>query len=224
MTTMEKEVDNLEVDAEQENYVPPAQKSVSEIIAADAEDESLNSKHEVLKERAQFHQEKETKTFLLNKSRLEKFSCQHIDLEKEQLLGEAKLGQVIVDASDPRNVLVKSITLVVDGRPDITMQLDKDHLNDAVFTIKEGAAYRIRFDFHVQREICTGLKYKQKVTRHSITVDRDTFMVGSYAPKMELQSYTTPLDEAPSGIQSYKNVIWVASLCRRTRITKMLLY
>uniref|UniRef100_A0A915CA99 Rho GDP-dissociation inhibitor 3 n=1 Tax=Parascaris univalens TaxID=6257 RepID=A0A915CA99_PARUN len=163
MTTMEKEVDNLEVDAEQENYVPPAQKSVSEIIAADAEDESLNR-------------------------------------YKQQLLGEAKLGQVIVDASDPRNVLVKSITLVVDGRPDITMQLDKDHLNDAVFTIKEGAAYRIRFDFHVQREICTGLKYKQKVTRHSITVDRDTFMVGSYAPKMELQSYTTPLDEAPSGV------------------------
>uniref|UniRef100_A0A0M3HSD7 Rho GDP-dissociation inhibitor 3 n=2 Tax=Ascaris TaxID=6251 RepID=A0A0M3HSD7_ASCLU len=163
MTTMEKEIDSLDLDAEQENYVPPAQKSVSEIVAADAEDESLNR-------------------------------------YKQQLLGEAKLGQVIVDASDPRNVLVKSITLVVDGRPDITMQLDKEHLNDAVFTIKEGAAYRIRFDFHVQREICTGLKYKQKVTRHSITVDRDTFMVGSYAPKMELQSYTTPLDEAPSGV------------------------
>ncbi|VDM26965.1 unnamed protein product [Toxocara canis] len=163
MTTAEKEIENLDLEAEQENYVPPAQKSVSEIIAADAEDESLNR-------------------------------------YKQQLLGEAKSGQVVVDASDPRNVLVKSITMVVDGRPDITMQLDKEHLNDAVFKIKEGAAYRIRFDFFVQREICTGLKYKQKVTRHSIAVDRDTFMVGSYAPKMELQSYTTPLDEAPSGV------------------------
>lgn len=44
-----------------------------------------------------------------------------------------------------------------------------EHLNEASFVIKEGAAYRIRFDFHVQREICTGLKYIQKVTRHSIT-------------------------------------------------------
>lgn len=42
MTTMEKEIDSLDLDAEQENYVPPAQKSVSEIVAADAEDESLN--------------------------------------------------------------------------------------------------------------------------------------------------------------------------------------
>lgn len=44
---------------------------------------------------------------------------------KEVLLGQAKSGQVIVDATDPRNVLVRSITLVVDGRPNITMHLDK---------------------------------------------------------------------------------------------------
>lgn len=30
-------------------------------------------------------------------------------------------------------------------------------------------------------------------------VDRETFMMGSYAPKMELQSFITPVDEAPSG-------------------------
>lgn len=159
----EKDLDNLEIESEQENYVPPPQKSVSEIVAADAEDESLNK-------------------------------------YKQQLLGEAKSGQVIVDAADPRNVLVRSITLVVDGRDNITMQLDKEHLNDASFKIKEGATYRIRFDFFVQREICAGLKYVQKVTRHSITVDKDTYMMGSYAPKAEMQSYTTPLDEAPSGM------------------------
>lgn len=52
---------------------------------------------------------------------------------------------------------------------ELTFLHDLEHLNDASFTIKEGAAYRIRFDFFVQREICTGLKYVQKVTRHSIT-------------------------------------------------------
>ncbi|VDO25943.1 unnamed protein product [Onchocerca flexuosa] len=197
----EKEMQNLELDSAQENYVPPPQKSVSEIFATDANDESLNR-------------------------------------YKQALLGQAKSGQVIVDPTDPRNVLVRSITLVVEGHPDITMHLDKgyaqfridqslheiaEHLNEASFVIKEGAAYRIRFDFHVQREICTGLKYIQKVTRHSITgggfpvlkkhywtvayffllifsVDKETFMMGSYAPKMEMQSFITPLDEAPSGI------------------------
>lgn len=31
-------------------------------------------------------------------------------------------------------------------------------------------------------------------------VDKNTFMVGSYGPKKELQSYTTPVEEAPSGM------------------------
>ncbi|VDK89335.1 unnamed protein product [Litomosoides sigmodontis] len=159
----ERDNNDSERDSTQENYVPPPQKSVSEIIAADADDESLNR-------------------------------------YKQALLGQAKSGQVIVDATNPLNVVVRSITLVVDGRPNITMCLDKEHLNEASFVIKEGAAYRIRFDFHVQREICTGLKYIQKVTRHSITVDKETFMMGSYAPKMEMQSFVTPLDEAPSGV------------------------
>lgn len=37
-----KEIQDLELDNAQENYVPPPQKSVSEIIATDANDESLN--------------------------------------------------------------------------------------------------------------------------------------------------------------------------------------
>lgn len=32
------------------------------------------------------------------------------------------------------------------------------------------------------------------------TVDKMTHMVGSYAPKEEIQSYTTPMEDAPSGL------------------------
>lgn len=39
---VERALQELDLDTEQENYVPPPQKSVSEIIAADANDESLN--------------------------------------------------------------------------------------------------------------------------------------------------------------------------------------
>jgi len=31
-------------------------------------------------------------------------------------------------------------------------------------------------------------------------VDKTAYMVGSYGPKSELQSYTTPVEDAPSGM------------------------
>uniref|UniRef100_A0A915Q599 Uncharacterized protein n=1 Tax=Setaria digitata TaxID=48799 RepID=A0A915Q599_9BILA len=35
-------------------------------------------------------------------------------------------------------------------------------------------------------------------------VDKEVFMMGSYAPKVEMQSFITPVDEAPSG---YYNIL-----------------
>lgn len=34
----------------------------------------------------------------------------------------------------------------------------------------------------------------------NFSVDKMTHMVGSYPPKMEMHSYTTPAEEAPSGL------------------------
>ena len=31
-------------------------------------------------------------------------------------------------------------------------------------------------------------------------VDKDQYMVGSYGPKTDLQSFTTPMEDAPSGM------------------------
>merc|ERR1711972_692519 len=52
----------------------------------------------------------------------------------------------------------------------------------------------------VQRRIVHGLKYVQKTLKMSIPVDKMTHMVGSYAPKTEVQSYLTPAEDAPSGM------------------------
>jgi len=86
--------------------------------------------------------------------------------------------------------------------PDKELDLSGDisRLKDQKFKIKEGIGYKIRIDFIVQREIVHGLKYVQKTTRKGIPVDTMTHMVGSYAPKHEIQSYTTPQEEAPSGM------------------------
>lgn len=36
--------------------------------------------------------------------------------------------------------------------------------------------------------------------RYCILVDKMTHMVGSYPPKMEIQSYVTPSEDAPAGV------------------------
>ncbi|KAK0175585.1 hypothetical protein PV327_009325 [Microctonus hyperodae] len=123
---------------------------------------------------------------------------------KETLLGEAKSGGVVVDPNDPRKVIVKKLALCVSGRPDMELDLSGDlgQLKKQTFVIREGVSYRIRIDFIVQREIVHGLKYVQKTYRLGVPVDKMTHMVGSYPPKTEIQSYTTPPEDAPAGVMA----------------------
>jgi len=149
-------------------YKPPPEKSLQDIVMADAEDESLKK-------------------------------------YKEALLGHATSNEVIVDPTNPNRVIVKSLALVVDGRADVVLDLSPGNLENVrkkVFTIKEGIHYRIRIDFYIQREIVTGLKYQQKIYKHGLAVEKMNQMVGSYAPKLESQSYLSPLEEMPSGLLS----------------------
>ncbi|GJQ72203.1 hypothetical protein Trydic_g3294 [Trypoxylus dichotomus] len=121
---------------------------------------------------------------------------------KEALLGQAQTGTIVVEPNNPRKVLVKKLVLVVAGRPEIALDLTGDisKLKKQTFTIKEGVSYKIRIEFFVQKEIVHGLKYIQKTFRMGVPVDKMTHMVGSYAPKTEIQSYTTPSEDAPSGV------------------------
>jgi len=123
---------------------------------------------------------------------------------KAALLGGAKTGNVIVDESNPARVLVRKLHLLTDDGPNMELDLSGclDNLKKQTFVVKEGIQYKIKIDFHVQREIVTGLKYVQKTHRAGIQVDKMLQMVGSYAPKTEIQSYTTPAEDAPSGMLS----------------------
>ncbi|KAH9365182.1 hypothetical protein HPB48_008945 [Haemaphysalis longicornis] len=104
---------------------------------------------------------------------------------KETLLGAATAEAIVVEPDNPSRVLVKKLALVVEGRPDVVLDLTEDleNLKKRTFTVKEGIQYRIRIEFFVQREIVTGLKYVQKIYRHGLQVEKMNQMVGSYAPK-----------------------------------------
>jgi len=121
---------------------------------------------------------------------------------KEALLGSQAADKIIVEANNPKNVIVKRLALLVADREDMVLELDSDltQLKKQPFIIKEGIQYKIRIDFFVQREIVHGLKLVQKTSRMGVPVDKMTHMVGSYPPKTEIQSFTTPFEEAPSGL------------------------
>ena len=85
---------------------------------------------------------------------------------KDALLGDSAAGSgaVVVEPDDPRKVILKKLSLVVEGRDDesIDLTLDLATIKSKTFTLKEGVKFRIRIDFLVQREIVHGLKYIQK--------------------------------------------------------------
>jgi len=94
------------------------------------------------------------------------------------LLG-AQADKIIVDPNNPKNVIVKKLALVVQGRDDLELDLSGDltQLKKQSFSIKEGIQYKIRIEFFVQREIVHGLKYVQKTYRLGVPVDKMTHMV-----------------------------------------------
>jgi len=165
MSDAEKPLDAEQQEEVVSSYIPPPQKSIGELIAADQEDESLRK-------------------------------------YKEALLGNAISEAIVIEPNNPEKVLVRKLVLVSEGQAEKVLDLTGDisKLKKTIFTIKEGVQYKIRIEFFVQHEIVTGLKYVQKTYRKGIQVDKMTHMVGSYAPKKDLQSYTTPLEDAPSGL------------------------
>ncbi|XP_068107698.1 rho GDP-dissociation inhibitor 2 [Hyperolius riggenbachi] len=120
---------------------------------------------------------------------------------KKSLLGEAP---VVADPAAP-NVTVTRLTLVCSTAPKpITMDLTKDleSLKKETFVMKEGAEYRVKICFKVNKDIVSGLKYVQNTFRAGVRVAKATFMVGSYGPRLEEYEFLTPLEEAPKGMLS----------------------
>lgn len=100
------------------------------------------------------------------------------------------------------NVKVLKMSVIVEGRPDIELDLtgDLSKLREKPIVIKEGASYKIKITFKVVREIVAGLRFHQVTYRKGIRVDKSSLMVGSYGPKADPQEYLTPYDEAPKGM------------------------
>lgn len=78
-------------------------------------------------------------------------------------------GEALDDPNDPRKVILLSLGLEIEGRPDIIVDLTApgaiESLASKPFIIKEGATFRMKVKFRVQKQILSGLKYVQSVKR-----------------------------------------------------------
>lgn len=111
------------------NYQPPPQKTIEEIMAADQEDESLRRYKEALLGAAQSEKIVVGKKIL----RLERnagsdkglvFVTKLIFLAPSIYLNVIKNN--FPDTNDPRKVIVKKLSLCVDGRDDMELDLTGD--------------------------------------------------------------------------------------------------
>ncbi len=116
---------------------------------------------------------------------------------KEQLLGN------ITNVQDEggNNVIVLKMAFCATGKDSIEYDLrgDLKSLKSVPIIIKEGCEYFIQIHFKVQREIVSGLHYKQASYRKGVRVDKSDVMLGSYGPK-ELHIYASKPSTAPSGM------------------------
>ena len=117
---------------------------------------------------------------------------------KETLLGGFK------DVTDEggANVLLKAMHFKPADRDPISLDLSKTNLQElkkSSILVKEGCKYKIQINFKVQRDIVSGLRYRQSSFRKGIRVENSSIMMGSYGPK-DLHTFCTQEDTAPSGM------------------------
>jgi len=121
---------------------------------------------------------------------------------KKKLLGSTI--NVIIEPTDPSRLILKRLVLVPDDHPEISFNLSGsiEKLKDHVVTLKEGSSYRIKLEFYVQRDIISGLRFVQSSYKGPIRTDKSVYMLGSRAPKGELQEYLSEKEITPSGMMA----------------------
>ncbi|RMZ94936.1 Rho GDP-dissociation inhibitor 1 [Brachionus plicatilis] len=121
---------------------------------------------------------------------------------KQQLIGGAI--NVIIEPSIESKLILKKLVLIPEDHGELVFDLKEnvDRLKDQVIALKEGAVYRMKLQFYVQRDIVSGLKLVQTAHKGPIRTDKSTYMMGSRAPKAELQEYISEKEVAPSGLMA----------------------
>lgn len=118
---------------------------------------------------------------------------------------------MIIEPTDPSRLILKRLVLVPEDHAEMAFDLSAgnlEKLKDQTITLKEGSSYRIKVEFYVQRDIISGLRFAQNAYKGPIRTDKSLYMIGSRAPKGELQEYLSEKELTPSGIHLIGHVFF----------------
>ncbi len=112
---------------------------------------------------------------------------------------------MIIEPNEPSRLILKRLVLIPDDHAEIAFSLAgslTDKFKDSVITLKEGSQYRVKLEFYVQRDIISGLRFVQSSYKGPLRTDKSVYMLGSRAPKGELQEYVGEKEVTPSGMMA----------------------
>ncbi|KAK1283047.1 Rho GDP-dissociation inhibitor 1 [Acorus calamus] len=116
---------------------------------------------------------------------------------KEKLLGS--LEGDLNDQMEPE-VTFHSIGIISEGHAEVDTPLPvNENQNLLLFTLREGAQYRLKLAFTVRHNIVSGLVYSNTVWKGSLQVDQSRGMLGTFAPQKEPYVHTLDEETTPSG-------------------------
>jgi len=102
--------------------------------------------------------------------------------------------------ADARHVIVDSFCLVCNGGKSFDLNPnDRKAQQSKVHILKEGTPFHMVLKFYVQREVASGLKYMQFISRFGIRLEKSQQVLGSFGPAKEVVTYTFPEDQVPAG-------------------------
>ncbi|CAG2252403.1 ARHGDI [Mytilus edulis] len=187
-----------EEDTNAPGYKPPEFEPLENILKKDQEDESLNKYKQALLGGgdAQDPFPNDPRRVIVTELALVVQDRDDVTLDLTGDLAKLKDQVFVIKEGSAYKMRVK---FFVQKKEIVSGDLSK--LKEQVFTIKEAAPYKMRVKFFVQKgELVSGLKYIQKTYRKGVKVDTSKFMVGSYPPKAEAHTWSTPIEDAPSGM------------------------
>eukprot|EP00808_Paulinella_micropora_P005283 g12895.t1 len=157
-----------------DNYKIPPKAELKELLSKDSQDESLVKMKKNLIGETPFPDDPR------------KVIIKHM---------EVNFVGVSTFPDDPRKVIIKHMEVRIVGEDPIVLDPTKEKQH---YNIKEGSIFSLALLFYIQHDIVFNLKCTLSVKRMMMT-STEKYIVGSYGPKKEPQSWQTDPEEAPSG-------------------------
>jgi len=118
---------------------------------------------------------------------------------KQTLLAVSNFDELNINENETATLQIESLEIICE-KDDIQKEFKFGELENSIIIIKEGSEFNICLNCTVSGDILNGLRYSHILKKLGIKCHEISEMVGSYAPKNEVQKLVIRHVEAPKGV------------------------